>query len=586
MGAREAGSTSVALGAFGRRDEVLKRTEHNKPHKHNDVWWYRTDNYSFGFAPSPDVSQYRADSLYPRDERRLSWHLQGDGGWRAGGVCDLNGETPWRKLILYGIEPDRFTAKEVGAVDVYMGDADDEQYDARAAGGGLGGVSGGGSGGSGGGRGGGWGGAASAGLNGTSSAARSLSGQAEMATGGGGALGGLVGQAARRARMLDKLKQRASVGAKARMVMHKAASLSGLAVSVQAFSNALTSKKESPKYGLLKAVSATLQSAPQLYLCGLVVALEGYGSVRSAEPILVASAFVSLAALCVSLTGLLCSEATSSGLRVRDEYVRSAQVYVLVALYFLSDALLRGLAAACLGYALGDHLLTACLYTLGFCLLSELLRIGRRAGCGAMCAVIFDLGRTIEVSVRALLPLIAPVVLQPRTPPQRRWGFVASTGLSAGLTLLALSDYVPKAPVDPELRLQIYTLLCCALVAKYLAFAWCVLPAMSERSYGVLGVGLATRERGRLACLAHGEGAGVPPPRCHRRRRRPAPPASSPVSAKRCTRCSSCSPAGLRPPRRRGLLSSGGVVFDPDEAAPYSELREDEDEGRADLLSA
>ena len=102
VGAREAGSTSVALGAFGRRDEVLKRTSDNKPHKHNDVWWYRTDGYSFGFAPSPDVSQYRADSLYPRDERRLSWHLQGDGGWRAGGVCDLNGETPWRKLFFCG----------------------------------------------------------------------------------------------------------------------------------------------------------------------------------------------------------------------------------------------------------------------------------------------------------------------------------------------------------------------------------------------------------------------------------------------------------------------------------------------------
>ena len=203
-----------------------------------------------------------------------------------------------------------------------------------------------------------------------------------------------------------------------------------------------------------------------------------------------------------------------------------------------------------------------------------------------MCAVIFDLGRTIEVSVRALLPLIAPVVLQPRTPPQRRWGFVASTGLSAGLTLLALSDYVPKAPVDPELRLQIYTLLCCALVAKYLAFAWCVLPAMSERSYGVLGVGLATRERGRLACLAHGEGAGaattLPPPQT-------LPGASRLL-------------AGLGQALHAMLVvltcglygrHADGAYFppeasysDPDEAAPYSELREDEDEGRADLLSA
>ena len=84
VGAREAGSSAVALGAFGRREEVLQTTPQNEPHKHNDVWWYRTDNFSFGFAPTPEISQYRADSFAPRDERRLSWHLQGDGGWRAG----------------------------------------------------------------------------------------------------------------------------------------------------------------------------------------------------------------------------------------------------------------------------------------------------------------------------------------------------------------------------------------------------------------------------------------------------------------------------------------------------------------------
>ena len=346
VGAREAGSTSVALGAFGRRDEVLKRTEHNKPHKHNDVWWFLTDKYSFGFAPSPDVSQYRADSLYPRDERRLSWHLQGDGGWRAGGVCDLNGETPWRKLILYGIEPDRFTAKEVGAVDVYMGDADDEQYDARAAGGGLGGVSGGGSGGSGGGRGGGWGGAASAGLNGTSSAARSLSGQAEMATGGGGALGGLVGQAARRARMLDKLKQRASVGAKARMVMPRPPALGSC--------ERAGLRTRSPRRRSRPSTGCSRRSPPR---CSrrrsstCAAWSSRWAMAPSARPSPSSSPGVRLARGALRLADRpALFEATSSGLRVRDEYVRSAQVYVLVAL-LLSDALLRGLAAACLGYA-------------------------------------------------------------------------------------------------------------------------------------------------------------------------------------------------------------------------------------------
>ena len=114
VGARQAGATTVALGAFGKRDEVLRPTKQNAPHRHNDVWWYRTPNYSFGFAPQPDVAQHRADSAAPRDERRLSWHLQGDGGWRAGAATDLNAPTTWRKLIFYGIEPDRFTARSWG----------------------------------------------------------------------------------------------------------------------------------------------------------------------------------------------------------------------------------------------------------------------------------------------------------------------------------------------------------------------------------------------------------------------------------------------------------------------------------------
>ena len=39
----------------------------------------------------------------------------------AGTTCDLNSELPWRKLIFYGFDPDRFTAAEVGALDVRHG---------------------------------------------------------------------------------------------------------------------------------------------------------------------------------------------------------------------------------------------------------------------------------------------------------------------------------------------------------------------------------------------------------------------------------------------------------------------------------
>ena len=66
-----------------------------------------------------------------------------------------------------------------------------------------------------------------------------------------------------------------------------------------------------------------------------------------------------------ALTDLLTSESTARGLRVRDEYVRSSQVAVLVAVYFMADVLLRGLVILVLGYALGPHLGTSALGLVG-----------------------------------------------------------------------------------------------------------------------------------------------------------------------------------------------------------------------------
>ena len=419
------------------------------------MWWYRTSSYSFGFSPTQDVSQYRADALQPRDERRLSWHLQGDGGWRAGGVCDLNGQTAWRKVVLYGVEPDRFTAKEVGAVDVYMGEAFGELPPLRPK----------------------------------TAPSDPITVSQEAVT-------------ARRRAIADRFTHNLTFGQRARLFMQQVASLTGTAVTVEAFKNALARGLESPKYGLLKTVSAVLESGPQLYLSGLVIALEGYRAVRDAQPVLVASAAVSLVALASSLTGLLTSEVTSRGLRLRDEYMRSQQVALLVGAYFAADAVLRALAVAVLGYALDIYLRQALVYILSFLVGAELLRVARRAGCLAMCELIVRPSRLVEVTVRAVLPLIADMVLQARTPAQRRWGFVLSTALCAGAVLFGVGEYAPRRPEDAHLRIEIVALLCAAVTSKYLAFAACVFPAMSDDSYGVVGVLQRTKERGRAVCAS------------------------------------------------------------------------------------
>ncbi|KOO28234.1 kinesin-like protein kif17-like protein [Chrysochromulina tobinii] len=396
VGAREAGANAVALGAFGKRDDVLRRTPHNEPHEHNGVWWYRTDGYSFGFAPNSELQQYRADSMNPRDPQRLSWHLQGDGGWRAGQYTDLNGETPWRKLICYGSDPDWFTAAE-------------------------------------------------------------------------------------------------------------------------AFRSALSQKRESPKYGLLAATTSILQCGPMVVLVLIYCDDNEYLKVRHEQPIVLVSALVSFATLVLSLTDLTTSEATSAGLRVRDEYVRSAQVNALMAVYFTADATLRALALLVLGSALGRLLdlvaISAVLAAFGW----QWLRVLCNGGLRAACAVICERRRFLETFLRAVLPLIAPTVLQQQTSAQRRTEMIFSSAICAAMVLVpclpATMEYMPHPlPWGDDVETHAVALLSFALAAKYLTFALGAFPALSDDAYGVIGVGAAVKEVGREAISQRSVGDSLQAP--------------------------------------------------------------------------
>ena len=113
VGARDADGV-IVLGACGRRDEVLRRTESTtEAHEDNGVFWYFTfedDEHpvSFGFSRVPAISLNSADVLgsgdfqHEADEDghyRLSWHLDGGSGWRAGHRTeDLEG---WTKLLYW-----------------------------------------------------------------------------------------------------------------------------------------------------------------------------------------------------------------------------------------------------------------------------------------------------------------------------------------------------------------------------------------------------------------------------------------------------------------------------------------------------
>jgi hypothetical protein len=101
VGAREAGSDQMILAATAKREDVLRRTCGQKEtHLANGVYWYCWEGKSFGFAGNADIELGTGDtSSAGGDEHRLSWHIDGNGGWRAGSRKQLNSCQKHEKLI-------------------------------------------------------------------------------------------------------------------------------------------------------------------------------------------------------------------------------------------------------------------------------------------------------------------------------------------------------------------------------------------------------------------------------------------------------------------------------------------------------
>lgn len=251
-----------------------------------------------------------------------------------------------------------------------------------------------------------------------------------------------------------------------------------------------------------------LQCGPQLGVVLLFCSFEGYRHARAELPIVFVSALVSAASLISALTAFATSEATAPGLRVRDEYVRSGQVAVLIGVYFAADACLRGLALLVLGSVLGPLLGLAALSAVLTAFGLQWCRVLCRGGLRAACAVLCSSRRFIETFLRAVLPLIAPTVLQPQTSAQRRAEMLLSSAACAAMVLVpCLSPTAELMPVpldEPEVETHALVMLCFALAVKYVSFALVAFPAFADDAYGVVGVASATKEAGREAVSQRG----------------------------------------------------------------------------------
>eukprot|EP00747_Dinoflagellata_sp_TGD_P218371 gnl/TRDRNA2_/TRDRNA2_90642_c0_seq1.p1 gnl/TRDRNA2_/TRDRNA2_90642_c0~~gnl/TRDRNA2_/TRDRNA2_90642_c0_seq1.p1 ORF type:complete len:589 (-),score=83.49 gnl/TRDRNA2_/TRDRNA2_90642_c0_seq1:34-1800(-) len=100
VGPAEGDCMSLTLAAAGQRDEVFKHTDRPGVSEHNGAWWYLCPGRAFGFSPEPGVRLRGGDASDSNAGERLSWHLDGNGGYRAGWATCLNGDSSWQKVVL------------------------------------------------------------------------------------------------------------------------------------------------------------------------------------------------------------------------------------------------------------------------------------------------------------------------------------------------------------------------------------------------------------------------------------------------------------------------------------------------------
>merc|ERR1712151_927843 len=89
VAARRSGEKTLALAAMGNADIVTAKTDGCKTNLHNGVHWYCKARKSIGFSPSEVVHLNNADDEGLESHERLSWRLDGYGGWRVGATVGL-----------------------------------------------------------------------------------------------------------------------------------------------------------------------------------------------------------------------------------------------------------------------------------------------------------------------------------------------------------------------------------------------------------------------------------------------------------------------------------------------------------------
>jgi len=101
LAARRTGADHLAVAAMGNADVITAERDEDTTRLHNGVHWYCRRTISVGFAPSEVVALRFADVHDWSCPLRLSWLLDGNGGWRAGNACYLPNSSEWEKVMFF-----------------------------------------------------------------------------------------------------------------------------------------------------------------------------------------------------------------------------------------------------------------------------------------------------------------------------------------------------------------------------------------------------------------------------------------------------------------------------------------------------
>ena len=102
LGGRDSTNDVLLVVSCGLCSVIFTKTAKNTPNLHNGAYWYYTPDCSFtcqsmGFAPNSTINQFTADYFDQSNNQRVSWHVDGPGGYRLGSLYE---NTRYYKVIL------------------------------------------------------------------------------------------------------------------------------------------------------------------------------------------------------------------------------------------------------------------------------------------------------------------------------------------------------------------------------------------------------------------------------------------------------------------------------------------------------